>query len=86
MPYAHSAGLKTDRTAVAAAEKHMTDTQKLIVMAEGMITHYENREKYHDEQVIILQGKINDLNAEKKAEEDKKKSILDDYDKKDQDD
>ncbi len=71
---------------IAAAEKHMTDTQKLIVMAEGMITHYENREKYHDEQVIILQGKINDLNAEKKAEEDKKKSILDDYDKKDQDD
>ena len=71
---------------IAAAEQHMTDTQKLIVMAESMITHFENREKYHDGQVTILQEKIDNLNAEKKAEEQKKKNILDDYDKKDQDD
>ncbi|MDE0485005.1 MAG: hypothetical protein OXI67_20715 [Candidatus Poribacteria bacterium] len=82
MPYAHSAGLKTDKTTVAAAEKHMDDTQKLIVMAEGMITHYENREKYHDGEVLKLQKQIDDLNAEKAKE----KKILDDYDKKDEDD
>ena len=72
---------------IAAAEKHMTDTHKLIIMAESMITHFENREKYHDGQVAILQVKIDNLNAEKTAEEQKKKKdILDAYDKKDEDD
>ena len=83
---AAEADIPMQESIIAAAEQHMTDTHKMIIRATFMIQHFENREEYHDDQVKILQQKIDDLNAEKKVEEEKKKKILDDYDKKDEDD
>ena len=71
---------------IAAAEKHMEDTHKRIIVAVGMIAHFENREAYHDSKVESIQVDIDKLKAEAKVEDDKKQKILDDYDKKDEDD
>ncbi|MDE0088745.1 MAG: hypothetical protein OXU23_23695 [Candidatus Poribacteria bacterium] len=80
---AAEADIPMQEAIIAAAEQHMDDTQKRIVMAESMITHFENREAYHDGEVARLQQQIDDLNAEKAAEEQKKKQLDTDYENKD---
>ena len=83
---AAEADIPMQEAIIASAEQHMTDTQRMIIRAESMIRHFENREAYHDRQVDSLQQQIDALNAEKTAQQRKEEQIRNDYRNKDNDD
>ena len=66
-------------------EQLMSQHWNEYLICIGMINHFNNREKYHDDEIKIIDQKIAAIDAQIEAEENAIKKLNSDYDSKDDD-